>query len=311
MRRTRREVMNKHLYEARSRFLESDYLAEDPDSGEELWRIHVRVAALKGVDYGEFIQQIKAKVEPLLNANVDAETKAARGYGLVGVNGAIYTGLTPVVYKAESALLRGLVESFFTAFAMMAVIMTIVFRDVRAGLYTMLPNAWPVAVVFGLMSWLGIALDIGTMMTAGVAMGVCVDDTVHFANWFRRATRMGLPRREAVVMAYENSAGAIYQSTVIVALGLASFGLSNFMPTQRFGILMGTLLTFGLIADLVLTPAMLSGAIGRYFLKGCQPKIETQTANIDELLTAGMRIDQPAKVIVGPTVNTTQRAKNS
>ena len=75
------------------------------------------------------------------------------------------------------------------------------------------------------------------MMTASVAMGVCVDDTVHFANWFRRATRLGLNHRDAAVLAFENSAGAIYQSTVIVALGLVTFALSSFMPTRRFGLL--------------------------------------------------------------------------
>ena len=98
----------------------------------------------------------------------------------------------------------------------------------------MLPNVWPVAVVFGLMSWLGIALDIGTMMTASVAMGVCVDDTVHFANWYRRATRLGLDRREATVLAFENSAGAIYQSTVIVALGRGHFCLQPIHADPAF-----------------------------------------------------------------------------
>src|SRR5580692_11723823 len=147
----------------------------------------------------------------------------------------------------------------------MAAMMSIVFRDIRAGLYTMLPNVWPIAVVFGLMSWLGIALDIGTMMTASVAMGVCVDDTVHYANWYRRATRMGLNRRDATVLAFENSAGAIYQSTIIVALGLGIFAFSQFVPTRRFGYLMGILLFSGLVADLVLTPAMLAGPIGKYF----------------------------------------------
>lgn len=140
----------------------------------------------------------------------------------------------------------------------------------------MLPNVWPIAVVFGLMGWARIALDIGTMMTASVAMGVCVDDTVHFANWFRRATRLGLDRPQAVVLAYENSAGAIYQSTVIVALGLAIFSLSEFMPTLCFGYLMSILLFFGLVADLVLSPAMLSGPIGKYFTRNCQPPEEAR-----------------------------------
>ncbi len=259
-----RAVLNKRLLAHRDDFVREEYLADDPQSGQELWRISLRVAALADIDYGAFIDDIKNKVDPLLEKE--------RERGTMGVAGVNYTGLTPVVYMAERALLNGLVESFFGAFVMMAAVMTIVFRDIRAGLYTMLPNVWPVAVVFGLMSWFGIALDIGTMMTASVAMGVCVDDTVHFANWFRRATRLGLNHRDAVVLAFENSAGAIYQSTVIVALGLVTFALSTFMPTRRFGLLMCTLLTFGLVADLVLTPAMLSGAIGRYFTVGCLPR---------------------------------------
>ena len=262
--RSKRNIINKQLLSHRSDLLKGDYVAEEQESGQELWRISLRVAALNEIDYGAFIQSIKDKVDPV----IEAEKKA----GHVGVRNVVYTGLTPVVYKAQRALLDGLIESFFWAFVMIAGVMTVVFRDLRAGLYTMLPNVWPVAIVFGVMGWLRIPLDIGTMMTAGVAMGVCVDDTVHFANWFRRATRMGMQRREAVIWAYEQSAGAIYQSTLIVALGLATFSMSSFMPTQRFGLLMGTLLFFGLIADLVLTPAMLSGPIGKFFIRGCEPK---------------------------------------
>ena len=55
----------------------------------------------------------------------------------------------------------------------------------------MIPTVWPVAVVFGMLGWLGIDIDIGTMMTAGVAMGVCIDDTLHYGTWFRRGAADG------------------------------------------------------------------------------------------------------------------------
>ena len=103
-------------------------------------------------------------------------------------------GLTPLVYKAQHSLLSGLITSFCWAFVMIAAVMAINFRSVTAGLLTMIPTVWPVAVVFGMLGWLGIDIDIGTMMTAGVAMGVCVDDTLHYATWFRRGLRMGLDR---------------------------------------------------------------------------------------------------------------------
>jgi predicted RND superfamily exporter protein len=255
-----RTVLNKRLTAHRGDFIDEGYLADDSQQHQELWRISLRVAALADIDYGAFIDRIRGAAEPVLEKE--------RRKGVKGLAGITYTGMTPVVYMAERALLNGLIESFAGAFVMIAIVMSIVLRDVRAGLLTMLPNVFPMAVVFGTMSWLGIALDIGTMMTASVAMGVCVDDTVHFCNWFRRATRQGSPRHEAAVMAYENSAGAIYQSTAIVALGLLSFAMSTFMPTRRFGILMFTLLSCGLVADLALTPSILAGPLGRYFTRG-------------------------------------------
>ncbi len=257
--RTYESVLNRRLVAHRGELIDESYLSEDKQDGEELWRISLRVAALADIDYGAFIDDIRRHVEPVIAKE--------REQGVAGLAGVTYTGMTPVVYMAERALLDGLVESFFGAFIMIAAVMSVVFRDLRAGLLTMLPNVFPMTVVFGLMSWLGISLDIGTMMTASVAMGVCVDDTVHFANWFRRGIRQGLDRRDAVVMAYEHSAGAIYQSTAIVALGLVTFALSTFMPTRRFGLLMFTLLGCGLVADLALTPVILSGPLGRFFMR--------------------------------------------
>ncbi|HKD37855.1 MAG TPA: MMPL family transporter [Pirellulales bacterium] len=281
--RTYRAVLNKRLAEHRDEFLKGDYLAED--AGQELWRINVRVAALKNVDYGAFVQDIRQVVEPIVAAERDK--------GVKGIAGVTYTGLTPLVYKAQRSLLGGLVDSFCWAFGMIAVVMAFNFRSITAGLLTMIPTVWPVAIVFGGLGWLGIPIDIGTMMTAGVAMGVCVDDTVHYGTWFRRGLQMGLNRLEATRFAFENAAAAMYQSNFVVGFGLAAFGISAFMPTRRFGLLMLTLLMFGLMADLVLTPAIMAGPLGRFFSKRwIKPKeLEKPAA-----LPADMREDASAPI---------------
>lgn len=281
--RTYRAVLNKRLTDHRDEFLKGDYLAED--AGEELWRINVRVAALKNVDYGAFAQDIKQVVEPIIAAERDK--------GVKGIDGVTYTGLTPLVYKAQRSLLAGLVDSFCWAFGMIAIVMAFNFRSITAGLLTMIPTVWPVAIVFGGLGWLGIPIDIGTMMTAGVAMGVCVDDTVHYGTWFRRGLQMGMNRIEATRFAFENAAAAMYQSNFVVGFGLAAFGISAFMPTRRFGLLMLTLLMFGLMADLVLTPAIMAGPLGRFFSKRwIKPKeLEKPAA-----LPADMREDAAAPI---------------
>ena len=129
----------------------------------------------------------------------------------------------------------------------------------------MIPNVFPVLLVFGALCHLGIEIDIGTMMTASVAMGVAVDDTIHFLSWFRANLDRGLSRVEAVIETYRRVGPAMTQTTVVGGLGLFVFALSTFTPTQRFGTLMLILLSAALVGDLVLLPALLAGPLGRFF----------------------------------------------
>ncbi len=116
----------------------------------------------------------------------------------------------------------------------------------------MLPNVLPVILVFGGMGLLGMKVDIGSMMTASVAMGIAVDDTIHFLNWYRDALRQGLDRTNAIRETYRRVAKAMLQTTLIAGFGLSAFAFSTFTPTQRFGVMMLILLAVALIGDLVL-----------------------------------------------------------
>ena len=201
---------------------------------------------------------------------------------------AMYTGIVPIVYKAQRSLLESLIQSIGLAFIMISVVMMILLRDwrspvgpgnllnVRGGMAAMLPNVFPVVVIFGFMghmnNWFGgsvdsFLVDIGSMMTASVAMGVAVDDTIHFLNWYRNALAQGYRRKEAIKVAYSRVATAMTQTTLIGGLGLAAFALSTFTPTQRFGVLMLFLLAAALVGDLIFLPAILAGPLGKFFGK--------------------------------------------
>ena len=133
------------------------------------------------------------------------------------------------------------------------------------------------------MGHLGRLIDIGTMMTASVAMGVAVDDTIHFLSWFRSYLDKGLSRVEAVIQTYRRVGPAMTQTTVVGGLGLFVFALSTFTPTQRFGTLMLVLLASALFGDLVLLPALLAGPAGRFFKrreKPSDPDTDSETASV-------------------------------
>ena len=194
---------------------------------------------------------------------------------------AIYTGVIPVVYKAQRTLLSSLVNSIAMAFVLIALVMIVLLNPGRfplsmlrpgnaidglaAGSVSMIPNVFPVLLVFGLMGHRGDLVDIGTMMTASVAMGVAVDDTIHFLSWFRSYLDKGLDRVDAVIETYRRVGPAMTQTTIVGGLGLFVFALSTFTPTQRFGTLMLVLLAAALIGDLILLPALLAGPLGKCF----------------------------------------------
>jgi predicted RND superfamily exporter protein len=191
----------------------------------------------------------------------------------------VYTGVVPVVYKAQRTLLESLIQSTGWAFVMIAVVMMVLLRSFRAGLISMLPNLMPVVVIFGYMGWSRVLVDIGSMMTASVALGVAVDDTIHFLTWFRRGLDQGRDRKGAIMLAYKRVATAMTQTTAIGGLGLSVFAFSTFTPTQRFGVLMFTLLVAALIGDLIFLPALLAGPLGKAFGRKASPGATTQPAS--------------------------------
>ena len=100
-------------------------------------------------------------------------------------------------------------------------------------------------------------------MTASIAMGIAVDDTVHLVSWFRRLGQGATTVRERVDGALARVAVPMIRSAVVLGLAFAVFGFCGFKPIAQFGVLLATLLGVALVGDLVQTPAILSGPVGR------------------------------------------------
>jgi len=250
-------TFSKQLERRRHRWAE--YLQVDEETNEELWRVSARVNALGDLDYGQFVGALREAVEPVC--------RYYRSQGDEGIS-VTYTGLVPLVYKAQRELLKGLFVSLEMAFALIAIVMMIVLRSFSVGLLSMIPNLFPVVVIFGAMGWLGILVDVGSMMPASVALGVAVDDTIHYLSWVRHGMDEGYDRKSAAMYAYERCATAMTQTTIVAGLGLAVFALSTFTPTERFGYLMLTLLFAAVFGDLVYLPSLLCGPLGWFFDRG-------------------------------------------
>lgn len=247
-----RVLINRRLMRARPQLTEAGYLAEAPD--EELWRISVRVAS-GDLDYGLFQQELRSRVEPILaQANAGSDVHAI----------ATFTGAVPIIYKARRSLLNGLAFGFGTDVLLVVVAVVVMLRHWSNGLLLALTSIFPMSLCFGAMGWLGVVVDIGSVMTPCVALGVTIDDVIHFVLWFRRGIAEGRSIRSAVELAYAGCGRAMVQSWAVLGLGLSAFAFSSFVPTLRFGLLMLSLLTIGLAGNLLFLPALLAGPLGRF-----------------------------------------------
>ncbi len=246
-----RTVLRRRLEEARDLLVETQYLLETED--EQMWRISVRVAAHRKLEFGPLLDRLHEVVD---------EALAAEGEGRPET---VITGGVPLVQAAQSQLLLDLFWSFMAAFAMIGLTMGVLLRGARAGLLAMLPNLLPSVLVFGAMGWMGAQVEIGSMMTASAALGIAVDGTLHFVTWFRRGIADGQDRPRAVRFAYTRCGTAMVQTTLVCTLGMLVFSLSAFVPTARFSWLMFSLLFAALVADLIVLPAILVSPLGRVF----------------------------------------------
>ncbi len=264
----RRTVFNRRLAECKASLHESDLFRES--ESEQLWRISAAASASDpSLNYGHLMVHLKERVDPILQQhNADNGTHAT----------AVYTGSIPLMHKIQDQLLNDLVLSFMSALALITIVMMLVMRSIPAGLLCMIPNILPTVIVFGALGWLGPAIEVGSMMTAGAAIGIAVDDTLHFMTWFQRGLSRDLNRTEAVNFAFQNCATAMLQTSLICGLGLLVFAFSPFVPIARFGWMLAALLGTALLGDLVVLPAILVGPLGKVFRAPNSQSQQIQTA---------------------------------
>ncbi len=222
------------------------------------WRLDIRIPAYLDKEYGPLLEELKAKAEAVINDPENKKIHDVRPW---------ITGAIPLVHRAQAQLLYDLIESYIVAFILITITMMILLKGFWSGLLSMVSNIFPTAVVFGFMGWSKFPVDMGSMMTASVALGIAVDGTLHFLTWFYRGMDEGQTRSEAVRFAYVRCATAMTQTTIVCGIGMLVFAVNGFIPVARFAWLMCVLLFLALVGDLVILPALLYSPFGRLFVR--------------------------------------------
>ena len=220
--------------------------------GDELWRITAQASVTADNDYGKLVREM----DEIIRSELKFHPYSSH----------FVTGMVPVFLRTQQAVLDSLIMSFALAYVMIAIVMMITLRSVSGGFIAMLPNLWPVGFIFGGLSWLGWKIDIGTMVTASVALGIAVDGTLHLITWFQDSLKAGTDRKTAIKKGLIHCAPAMVQTSMIVALGLLVLSPASLLLISRFGILMSALIAAALVADIVFMPVVLAGPLGAYLV---------------------------------------------
>ncbi|MFQ5866108.1 MAG: RND family transporter, partial [bacterium] len=168
------------------------------------------------------------------------------------------TGMVYLMNQMERYLLSSQIKSFLLAFVVISLAILVMLRSFKLAILAMIPNFLPILFTLAFMPFLGISLDVGTVMIAGVALGLVVDDTIHFLSRLKVEIKQPSDIKNAIANAINSAGRPIIYTSIVLSLGFLVLVLASFNPVVNFGILASIVIFLALVFDLVVLPAIMT-----------------------------------------------------
>ena len=168
------------------------------------------------------------------------------------------TGYVTLMTRSLDAISISLRKSYLIALAIITPLMFLLLGTLRTGVAAMVPNLAPIALTLGLMGWLGLPLDTFTLMIGSIAIGLAVDDTIHFMHGFRRFHDESQDTPAAVRKTLHTTGHALLVTSLVLSLAFFVYGFASLTNLARFGLITGTTILFAFVADISLSPALMA-----------------------------------------------------
>lgn len=231
------------------------YDSADPESrklfADDDWekgRITLQVVNKSSFEYTDFLAQVegwmKEYLEPVKKINPELTYYA--------------TGGIPIMMRLTGFLTKSQLQSFGLALVIITVIMFLIYGTMRYGVIAMLPNIFPILLTVGVTGWFKIPLDSDTLLVLPIAIGIAVDDTIHFLTHYRGELLAGHSRLESIKNTLREVGQAMIFTSIILTTGFMIFLSSIYVPFRNFGLLSAIAISSALLADLFFLPALLT-----------------------------------------------------
>jgi predicted RND superfamily exporter protein len=177
------------------------------------------------------------------------------------------TGMIPLLINTFAGSVHSSVTSYTIAFIAITFMMMLILGSVRIGLLSMIPNLTPIILGLLIMYVFNIPLDMFTLLIGSIAIGLAVDDTIHFLHNFRRYYLESGDSAKAIEQTFFTTGKAMVITTIVLSLGFYAYMMANMISVQNFGLLTGSVIVLALLADLLLAPALMIVAAKRGWIK--------------------------------------------
>jgi predicted RND superfamily exporter protein len=167
-------------------------------------------------------------------------------------------GQTAMFAHMQHDVTDTLIKSITIAIVAVSLMMLLIFRNVKLLPLFVLPNILPIALVVGIMGWVGIDIDIGVAISGAIIIGVAVDDSIHFLVKYFEARDKGANIQDSLTYVMQYAGNAIIFTTIILSIAFSVFVFSDFLPNYMFGIVTASALIIAVVADFLMLPAILS-----------------------------------------------------
>lgn len=224
---------------------QSTFLSSFVDSTGQVMRVSLKMADLGSIKMDSLINNvIEPSIDEVFGDSEQIETSV--------------TGSTLLFVKGNKFLIENLRFSLLLAFAIIAVIMAILFANIRMIIISMIPNLIPLVLTAGIMGFFGIPLKPSTALIFSIAFGISVDDSIHFLAKYRQelfSNKFFVPI--AISNSIKETGASMVYTSIVLFFGFVIFVFSDFGGTVALGILTSLTLMFAMLTNLTLLPALI------------------------------------------------------
>jgi predicted RND superfamily exporter protein len=207
----------------------------------------------------------------------------------------VLTGTSVVASEGTQYLVTNLLSSIVFAVISIAALMSLLFSSIRMVIVSMIPNLIPMIVTAGIMGWFNIPLKPSTLLIFSIALGITVDNTIHFLAKYRQELKLKRwDLKDCVAISIQETGLSIIYTSVILFFGFIVFIFSDFGGTQALGYLSAITYFVALFTNLVLLPCLLLSLERRITTKSFEePLFELYDEELDfDLFQLEVQTDQ-------------------